>query len=65
MHPEAMQWVAYQTRNKIYGTVVDLGGRNVNGTTRDTIGCDLYIAVDIAPGDGVDVVCDAAEYRPD
>ena len=65
MHPEAMQWVAYQTRNKTYGTVIDLGGRNVNGTTRDTIGCDLYIAVDIAPGDGVDVVCDAAEYRPE
>lgn len=65
MHNEAMHWVITQTRGKIYGTVVDLGGRNVNGTTRDVIDCDRYIAVDIAPGDGVDVICDAAEYRPD
>lgn len=64
MHPEAMSWVARHAGGSTYRSVVDLGGRNVNGTTRDLFPLADYVAVDIAPGDGVDFVCDAADFVP-
>lgn len=72
MHHEAMQWVA-----KVITTydldvpdvkVLDLGGRDVNGTTRmlwakpDN---DAYTVVDIAPHPSVHIVCDAADLNLD
>lgn len=45
--------------------VIDLGGRNVNGTCRDLFPKDCrYVSVDLVDGVGVDVVADAAEYTP-
>lgn len=52
---------------KEYGTphtIVDLGGRNQNGTVRALLPRDThYTAVDIESGPGVDVVSDAADYE--
>ncbi len=46
--------------------MLDLGGRNVNGSVRPLFpAADPYRTVDIASGDGVDIVADAAEWTPD
>jgi len=65
MHDQAFAWVAeHATRDEV--TVLDLGGRNVNGTVRDLFpNATKYTAVDIRPGDGVDVVADASTWVPD
>lgn len=65
MHPEAMGWVArYATTDPV--TVLDLGGRDINGSPRHLFpGATVYTVIDIAPGDGVDIVADAATWTPD
>jgi hypothetical protein len=45
--------------------VYDLGGRKVNGSCRDLFSTADYTAVDQWPGDGVDVVVDAAVWQPE
>jgi len=64
MHDEAMAWVAaHATQERV--TVLDIGGRNVNGSSRDLFPNAKYTALDIRPGSGVDVVADAANWAPD
>lgn len=65
MHAEAFAWVVqHATQDGV--TVLDIGGRNVNGSIRDLFpNATEYIAVDIREGDGVDVVADAATWVPD
>lgn len=65
MHSEAFAWVAqHATQDEV--TVLDIGGRNVNGSIRDLFpNATEYIAVDIREGEGVDVVADAATWVPD
>lgn len=64
MHREALQWVArcitkYEL-DKDGVRVLDLGGRDVNGTTRDLWARPgYYLVVDNTDGPGVDVVADA------
>lgn len=70
MHPEAFQWVArYATidtpRSIHLPAVLDLGGRNINGSPRPLFPGAVYTVLDIRPGDGVDIVADAAEWDPD
>ena len=65
MHDEAMQWVAATTAGRRFNSIVELGARDVNGSVKGLFSSDVYIAVDIGDGPGVDVVCDAADYRPD
>jgi len=65
MHAEALSWVK-QFRTDDPVTVLDLGGRNVNGTPRGLFpNATVYTVVDIAPGPGVDFVADAATWVPD
>lgn len=65
MHNEAMQWVARHATDRPV-SVLDLGGRDVNGTVRPLFpNATVYRVVDILPGDGVDVVADAADWTPD
>ena len=65
MHNEAFAWVAaHATQDEV--TVLDIGGRNINGTCRDLFpNATLYTAVDIADGPGVDIVADASTWTPD
>ncbi len=64
MHPEAHAWVAnHHTAEPV--SVLDIGGRDINGTVRDLFPRAEYTALDILPGDGVDIVADAATWTPD
>lgn len=65
MHAEAMAWVQrYATTRPV--SVLDLGGRDVNGTVRHLFpNATIYRVVDILPGEDVDVVADAADWEPD
>lgn len=67
MHPAAYQYVA-DALAKLPSPpkrVVEIGGRNINGTVRDLFAAADYTATDIADGPGVDVVADGATYQPD
>lgn len=68
MHWEAMQYVASRVRRHRLNApgvrVLDLGGRDVNGTPRRLFSrAAAYVSVDMRPGAGVDVVADAAEVE--
>lgn len=63
MHPEARTFVACHAGR--YPHIVELGSRNINGRIVDLFDYDHYTGVDIAPGEGVDVVADAAVWQPD
>lgn len=47
-----------------FGSVLELGGRAVNGSVRPYFPGARYVSVDIRPGPEVDVVADATTYRP-
>lgn len=64
MHPEAFAWVSrWATDEPI--TVLDIGGRDINGTSRDLFPAADYTALDIMAGPAVDIVADAATWTPD
>lgn len=70
MHPEAMNYVSSQVRrhhlNRAGVRVLDLGGRDVNGTPRRLFGrAAAYVSVDLRDGPGVDIVADAADLDLD
>lgn len=63
MHDEAYAWVrAHALDGQL--DVLDIGGRNINGSVRDLFPDATYTAMDIRPGDGVDIVADAATWHP-
>ena len=65
MHAEAFAFVeATVAEHGPWSSVLEIGGRNVNGTIRDLFECDSYTALDIADGPGVDIVADAATWQP-
>ena len=65
MHAEAWAFVAQAVRERgPFERVLELGGRNVNGSVRDLFFGADYTAVDIAPGAGVDIVADCCEWQP-
>jgi SAM-dependent methyltransferase len=65
VHAEAFAWVE-QYRTDAPVAVLDIGGRNINGTPRPLFpNATVYTVLDIAPGDGVDIVADAAKWEPD
>lgn len=65
MHDEAHAWVARHAHPGP-GAVLDIGGRDINGTTRALFpAADPYVVLDAIAGPGVDVVADAATWIPD
>lgn len=65
MHREAHQWVAERAYRNVYA-VLDIGGRDVNGTVRDLFPtARLYTSLDLVDGPAVDIVADAATWTPD
>lgn len=66
MHAEALEFVARWTRQ--LGPrldVLELGSRNVNGSVRTLFGsAQRYVGIDCRTGPGVDIVADAATWRP-
>jgi len=65
VHVEAYSWaIRFATDAPV--SVLDIGGRNVNGSPRGLFpNATVYTVVDIAPGPGVDFVADAATWTPD
>lgn len=64
MHAEAYEWFRkFGTDESV--TLVEFGGRNINGTALDHWPNADATVLDIAPGPGVDVVADAATWVPD
>jgi SAM-dependent methyltransferase len=65
MHDQAMAWFTkHATTDPV--TVLDIGGRNINGTPRHLFpNATVWTALDIREGDDVDIVADAATWIPD
>lgn len=64
MHAEAMEWIS-RHRTAAAISVLDIGGRNINGSPRHLFPNADYTVLDIADDDGVDIVADAATWKPD
>lgn len=65
MHQQAYEWVDRHA-DADAARVLDIGGRNINGTIRDRFpGAVEYVVLDIIEDAGVDIVADAATWRPD
>lgn len=45
--------------------MLDIGGRDINGSVRDLFPGAEYTVLDILPGEVVDIVADAATWSPD
>src|SRR5262245_62083953 len=64
MHLEAYAFVQGMAHERPRGPVLEIGGRNINGTVRGLFVGDPYCAIDLTPGPGVDVVADGASFAP-
>ncbi len=63
MHLEAFRWVErFATDENI--TVLDLGGRDINGTPRALFPNAVYTVLDYCKGPNVHIVADAAKWEP-
>jgi Methyltransferase domain len=64
MHGAAYLWVADHVPDNP-GHVLDIGGRNVNGSVRGLFpSAASWTCLDIMPGQGVDIVADAGTWTP-
>lgn len=64
MHPAALDWVGrWSTLEPV--SVLDIGGRNINGDCRGLFPNAHYTSLDLYAGDGVDIVADACSWTPD
>ena len=65
MHKEAWAWLAAHATDQPV-SVLDLGGRQVNWDSPRVLfpGASSYTVLDILPGEGVDIVADAATWDP-
>lgn len=63
MHSAVMGFVErFATQEAI--DILDIGGRNVNGSPRDLFPNARYTVLDIRAGENVDIVADAASWEP-
>lgn len=66
MHSAAYHWVAACVADAgPFVSVVEYGGRDINGSVRPLFRAAEYTSLDLEHGPGVDVVADAATWRPD
>lgn len=63
MHAEADAFVAACARHILPERGLDVGGRDVNGQCRRYFVGTSWRVLDIAPGDGVDIVADFTEWK--
>ena len=65
MHQQAYDWVARHATDAEVA-VLDICGRDINGTPRGLFpNATRYVVLDAMPGEGVDIVADAAFWKPD
>jgi len=65
MHDAVLDWVRkFSTDEDL--SVLDIGGRNLNGSTRHLFpNAEPYHVLDLHEGRNVDIVADAADWTPD
>lgn len=64
MHDAAFEWMGrYASDDPLW--VLDIGGRDINGTCRPHFPNADYWALDITDGPGIDFVADAVTWNPD
>jgi len=61
MHEEAMAFLVANI-DRSAGSVLDVGGRDINGSPRALFPDAEYVSVDVVDGPGVDVVADIREW---
>lgn len=64
MHPAARAFVAHILQGTTWGRVVEVGGRNINGSIRDLVHRQIYLSIDLEDGPEVDVVGDCRSWAP-
>lgn len=64
MHTEAREYVARTVGGQHFRTVVEVGGRWINGGVRDLFTATTYTGLDLHPGGDVDVVADVRDWTP-
>lgn len=64
MHAEAWTFLVNKSLEIAPLSIIDIGGRNINGTPRDLWPNSKYVALDYIGGDGVDIVADATNWEP-
>lgn len=64
MTPEALAWARRWVPDRQV-TVIDVGGRDINGSARSLFQASSYLSVDLHPGPGVDLVQDFTTYQGD
>lgn len=62
MHDAALNWCRRWAPTHPV-SVIDVGGRDINGTARVAFDATSYLGIDLYPGFGVDLVCDFTEYQ--
>jgi SAM-dependent methyltransferase len=63
MHEQAMAWIArYATTEPV--SVLDLGGRDINGSPEPLFPAAKWTTLDLRSGPGVDITADAATWDP-
>lgn len=63
MHREAYQYVYERVRGMNFGSVVEFGSLDINGSVRGLFDADHYHGIDLQRGPGVDEVADAVTWR--
>lgn len=63
MHPAAFSWVAQHATSEPV-RMLDIGGRDINGSVRTLFPNADYTSIDLYDGEGVDLVADVTTYRP-
>ena len=64
MHSAVMSYVERFATDEAVD-ILDIGGRNVNGTPRELFPNARYTVLDVRAGENVDIVADAASWEPD
>lgn len=64
MHNEAWEFLENKSKELTPVSIIDIGGRNINGSARDLWPDAEYTALDRVKGDGVDIVADATTWKP-
>lgn len=65
MHAQARQFITEQVQGRTFGSVIEIGGRFINGGIVDLVRTKRYLSMDIYDGAGVDVVADARDWTPE
>ena len=66
MHPQALDWIARQSEQLDPDRILDVGGRDINGSPREMFPADAdYVVVDLIDHPSVDVIGGILDFDAD